>query len=179
MERAEVKVQNGMPHILLDGTPVRARLFYSPVPGNGYGNCTIGSEWKEVRVDISSPRTESNGLIHLRFGQAPGRVLFDEFTLTDLSDGKIILRENFDGETVLHPSWAFWYAKKAPPYRAELTVAGQSARFLSALTSAGSHKPPEPIASGNTSWSRSIPNLYPALPVPGMRFNASPSLSCP
>jgi hypothetical protein len=128
LEKAEVKVQNGMPRILIDGIPVRARLFYGPVPGNIFGSTPVGNEWKEVRVDITSPRTDSNGLIHLRFGQKPGRVFFDEFVLTDLTDGKTLLRESYDGESALNPAWTFWYAKKAAPFQAELAVSGQAGK---------------------------------------------------
>lgn len=128
LDRAEVKVRNGVPCILIDGKPERARIFYGPTPGQSYTSMPFSADWKEMVLDFTAPKSDSNGLIHLRFGQKAGSVLFDDFTLTDLSDGKAILKESFDAGAALNPAWTFWYAKKAAPFQAELTIADGAGR---------------------------------------------------
>jgi beta-galactosidase len=87
---AEVRVSaaDGVPRILVDGKPVRARLFWGapgtlPLPVSG--SQVITREFTAVATETS------RATLHMRFGSVPGEVVFDELRVTDLDTARDVI----------------------------------------------------------------------------------------
>ena len=97
----------GAPRLVVDGVPVRARIFWgapgaSPVP--------ITPEWKDVRFEFTASHDAPAGTMHFRFGPVPGEVSLDDIRVIDL-DGPsdLIPRCDFEnGLASFQRDWTEW-----------------------------------------------------------------------
>lgn len=102
-----VESTNGAPRLVVNGTPVRARMFFG-MPGPA--PMPVSPAWKEVSFDFVATGGATNGTMHFRFGHAPGDVYLDDIHVADL-DGAIDLIPRCDFEGGLESfkrDWTFW-----------------------------------------------------------------------
>lgn len=84
LETARVAVQNGVPVILLDGKPVRSRMFYGG-PGGSVNSFDCGPDWKRISF-VFQPilSVEKQATVHFRFGLEPGVVYLDNIKIEEI-----------------------------------------------------------------------------------------------
>src|SRR6185437_88848 len=88
---------HGAPRWVVNGKPVRARVFWG-APGST--PLPLTPTPREISFDFVAEGTATTGTMHFRFGQTPGEVDLDDITVTDLSDSHIVLpRCDFEGGT--------------------------------------------------------------------------------
>ncbi|HPA18355.1 MAG TPA: beta-galactosidase [Verrucomicrobiae bacterium] len=105
--RFRVAVTNGVPQLIMDGKPTRGRIFWGGPAGGGHAS--IGPDWSEIAFEFTAPETDGEAALHLRFGQDPGEVWFDDIRITELGAGAIILASDFeDGQEALWKDWQLW-----------------------------------------------------------------------
>jgi len=107
VETVRVDVSAGVPRILVDGKPVRARMFWG---APGVQRMNVG---KAQRVDFeftSNYEEPGKGTMHLRFGQTPGDVYLDDIRVVEIATGReVIPRCDFEqGQTSFSRDWTFW-----------------------------------------------------------------------
>ena len=84
VETVRVGDSGGVPQLLVDGKPVRARMFWG-APGRG--QLSIGLEAKKLTFEFSPTVDEpKRATVHLRFGSAPGVVSLDDIRVVDACD---------------------------------------------------------------------------------------------
>src|SRR5574340_1024323 len=108
VETVRVDASSGAPRLVVDGKPVRARMFFGmpgtkPVKASAAGG-PIAFEFVAVQ---DAPRT---GTMHFRFGQAPGSVELDDIRVEDLTTGQDALpRCDFEmGTAAFTSAWRIW-----------------------------------------------------------------------
>ncbi|HEX3656812.1 MAG TPA: hypothetical protein VHV55_13430 [Pirellulales bacterium] len=105
----EVRVDpaGGAPRMVVDGRPVRARMFWG---GPGSARLPVSAEARMVTFDFTAPISTSTGTMHFRFGNKPGEVELDEIEVHDLDSDAVALRRNdFDGGPGdFAREWRFW-----------------------------------------------------------------------
>jgi beta-galactosidase len=97
----------GAPRLVVNGEPVRARMFWG-APGSA--PIPVSNTWQEVRFEFTASGNASNGTMHVRFGEVPGHVYFDDIRVTDL-DGAVDLVPRCDFESgpgSFAQDWTFW-----------------------------------------------------------------------
>jgi len=101
----------GAPRLVVNGAPVRARMFWG-APGTA--PIPVSPAWKEVRFEFVASGSASNGTMHLRFGQTPGDVYLGDVHMVDLDHpGEPILSCDFEsGPDSFGRDWTFWPAGK-------------------------------------------------------------------
>ena len=99
----------GAPRLVVNGAPVRARMFWG-APGTA--PIPVSPAWKEVRFEFVASGSASNGTMHLRFGQTPGDVYLGDVHMVDLDHpGEPILSCDFEsGRDSFWRDWTFWPA---------------------------------------------------------------------
>lgn len=102
-----VQVRDGVPQIVVDGKPARARMFFG-IPGSA--PVSIGPEGKEIRFEFTAAATAENGTLHIRCGEAPGEIDVDDLKVVDLADGReVIPTQDFEGgPESFSARWTFW-----------------------------------------------------------------------
>ena len=91
---ARVSVVNGAPRLLVNGKPVRARMFFG---GPGSNPIDVGSQGRRVEFDFEAGAdSEGQGTMHFRFGQNPGVIDVDDIRVTDAETGNVVVGSNFD-----------------------------------------------------------------------------------
>ncbi len=97
----------GAPRLLVNGTPVRARMFWG-APGSTPLKLT--TEWKQISFEFTASGSASNGTVHFRFGNEPGDIFLDDIQVTDLDAGRdLIPRCDFEaGPESFKHDWTFW-----------------------------------------------------------------------
>ena len=86
---------NGAPRLVVDGKPVRARMFFG-APGSA--PVPVSQEWKEVRFEFTAGFDANDGTMHFRFGPEPGEIFLDDIQVADLDAGRdVIKRCDFEG----------------------------------------------------------------------------------
>ncbi len=117
VDTVRVEVAAGAPRIVVDGRPVRARMFFgSP----GVGPLAVGPAEREVSFDfVAAEDAPASGTLHFRFGQAPGDVSLDDIRVTDLDSGKDVAGPyQFEaGQEDITKTWHIW-----PPPQQQNTV---------------------------------------------------------
>ncbi len=95
------------PRIVVDGTPVRARMFWgapgaAPLPVAETGGMTS--------FDFTASGGATNGTLHFRFGETPGSLVLDDIRLTDLDTGRDVIPVcDFEqGTNSFRRDWTFW-----------------------------------------------------------------------
>jgi beta-galactosidase len=86
---------NGAPRLVVDGKPVRARMFFG-IPGSA--PVSVSPEWREIQFEFTPGFDANDGTMHFRFGQEPGEIFLDDIQVTDLDAGSdVIKRCDFEG----------------------------------------------------------------------------------
>ena len=103
-----VDTSPGAPRIVVNGKPVRARIFYGQ-PASG--TIAIGPTAKQVSFEFEPQETElKTATMHFRFGQAPGEIMLDDIHVVDLTTGKdaLPLTAFEGGDTDFTRDWNYW-----------------------------------------------------------------------
>lgn len=97
----------GAPRLLVNGEPVRARMFWG-APGSTPLKLT--TEWKQISFEFTASGSASNGTMHFRFGSEPGDIFLDDIHVADLDAGRdLIPRCDFEsGPESFKRDWTFW-----------------------------------------------------------------------
>jgi beta-galactosidase len=107
-QTVRVDSNDGAPRILVDGKPVRARIFFGS-PGSRA--LPVALEGKTISFDfVAEGDAPSSGTLHFRFGAQPGDIWLDDLTLVDL-DGKAqpLIRSDFEaGSASFDRDWTHW-----------------------------------------------------------------------
>ncbi|MFO0927835.1 MAG: beta-galactosidase [Gemmataceae bacterium] len=108
VETVRVDVGGGAPRLLVDGKPVRARVFWG-APGTR--PLRVGPTPQVVSFEFTPPADEpARATMHFRFGQAPGELVLDDIEVTDLTAGGAVFpKADFEGGAdSFARSWTFW-----------------------------------------------------------------------
>jgi hypothetical protein len=108
IESVRIDASSGAPRILVDGKPVRARLFWG-APGNHPVH--VGSTAGPVSFEFTALEDEpAKATLHFRFGQLPGDVFLDDIRVVDIADGHDCIPTcDFEaGQASFDGSWAVW-----------------------------------------------------------------------
>jgi hypothetical protein len=102
-----VETTNGAPRLTVNGTPVRARMFFgmpgpAPIP--------VSPAWQKASFEFVARRSASNGTLHFRFGHTPGDVYLDDIRVADLESATdLVPRCDFErGPESFKRDWTFW-----------------------------------------------------------------------
>ncbi len=95
-ETVRIEVASGAPRILVDGKPVRARIFWG---GPGSRSLPIGPQTQALSFEFTPTEDEpAHATMHLRFGHIPGDIYLDDIHVVDLNTGADVIPIcNFDG----------------------------------------------------------------------------------
>jgi hypothetical protein len=111
VDTVRVDVTNGAPRIVVDGTAVRARIFFGGPGRRPIDLDPIGPAGRVMSFDFS-PGIDAmgNGTIHFRFGDFPGDIYLDDLRMVDLDTGvDVIPLANFEGTSRdFEKDWAVW-----------------------------------------------------------------------
>jgi len=106
VDSVQIQSRNGAPCIVVDGQPVRPRVFF----GNPVSRpIQIGTETRVFDFDFS-PLADSlgHGTLHFRFGKEPGTIRLDDFSIRDLETGEFLTGpQTFDSESDVQ-LWSRW-----------------------------------------------------------------------
>jgi len=80
-----VESPTGAPRIVVDGKPVRARMFWG---APGAAPIPVSSDWQQINFEFVATDSATTGTMHFRFGNQPGEVELRDITLNkqDLRD---------------------------------------------------------------------------------------------
>ncbi|MCX6901099.1 MAG: beta-galactosidase [Verrucomicrobia bacterium] len=97
----------GAPRLLVNGQPVRARMFWG-APGSAPLKLT--PEWKQISFEFAASGSASDGTMHFRFGSEAGDIFLDDIQVADLDAGRdLIPRCDFEaGPESFKRNWTFW-----------------------------------------------------------------------
>jgi beta-galactosidase len=103
-----VDASHGAPRLIVNGEPVRARMFFG-----GPGSAPIRIEPTGRRVGfefIAEQESEGHGTLHFRFGQIPGDVFLDDIGVVELPSGRDVARvSDFEqGPDSFLRDWRSW-----------------------------------------------------------------------
>ena len=110
VENVRVDVSTGVPRLMLDGRPARARIFWG-APGSR--PLPVGPAAQLVGFDFSPTASEpATATMHIRFGASPGDVYLDDIHVVDLDTGRDVFPvSDFEGgDDSFSRSWTFWPA---------------------------------------------------------------------
>jgi beta-galactosidase len=108
LEVVRVDASSGAPRLIVDGKPVRARIFWG---APGVGQIALTQEGAPVSFEFSPVEDEpSKATMHFRFGQVPGDVYLDDIRVVDLSarQGTMPTSDFEHGMEGFHRSWTEW-----------------------------------------------------------------------
>ncbi len=108
VETVRVDAASGAPRIVVDGRPVRARMFWGAPGSRPLPLATAG---QDIEFEFSPAQDEpARATMHLRFGQTPGVVCLDDLQVVDLTTGRDVLPlQDFEsGLESFTRSWTFW-----------------------------------------------------------------------
>jgi len=108
IETVRVDASSGAPRLLVDGKPVRARMFWG-APGSR--PLPVGTAAQEVTFDFTAAEDEpAKATMHFRFGNTPGEIYLDDIRVVDLADGQgVFPTADFEGgDESFSKSWTFW-----------------------------------------------------------------------
>lgn len=103
----KVDPAGGAPRIVVDGQPVRARIFWG---APGHARLPVSNEWRTLSFDFVAASSATNGTLHFRFGQTVGTVELDNLHVTEADTGREILPLcDFEtGPESFTRQWTFW-----------------------------------------------------------------------
>ncbi len=104
-----VDATSGAPRIVVNGEPVRSRMFFggfrgTPIP------LTPGE--REISFEFTALESEpSTATMHFRLGQVPGDIAIDDVHITDLDTGvDVVANQSFETDDAFDTSWIYWPA---------------------------------------------------------------------
>jgi beta-galactosidase len=98
----------GVPRIVVNGRPVRARMFFG---GPGGAPIHVGPEGRRVEFEfLAEDDSKGRGTLHFRFGHSAGDVFLDGIAITDVATGGVVggastFEKGFDS---FSKDWTFW-----------------------------------------------------------------------
>jgi beta-galactosidase len=102
-----VDATGGVPRIVVDGKPVRARIFWG-APGSmpiAVAPGVAAKSFEFTPTDDEPSRTT----IHFRFGPEPGRIVLDDVRVEDLTARREVFRADFEGgPSDFQRGWSMW-----------------------------------------------------------------------
>jgi len=91
-----IESSNGAPRLVVNGEPVRARLFWGS-PGSV--PIQISNDWQQICFEFTAFESATNGTMHFRFG--------NPFITAESTGGEVELRDiNFNGQDL--NDWIVW-----------------------------------------------------------------------
>ena len=108
LETVRVEVSSGAPRLVIDGKPVRARMFWG---GPGSRPLQIGPLGQQVTFEFTPLENEpGKGTMHLRFGHVAGTVDLDDIQVEDLDDPRQVIPccRFEEGIADFRRDWTFW-----------------------------------------------------------------------
>ncbi|MES2310420.1 MAG: hypothetical protein V4507_16325 [Verrucomicrobiota bacterium] len=111
----KVEKINGRPQITMDGTPISPKMFYGYTSVTRAGVVPIDSEWKEVSFEFTAPETDNQAEVVFRVGDDPCEFKFDDFSVSDLTDSRLVVEDRFDGGSGFKDPWVLWTSGKSAP----------------------------------------------------------------
>ncbi|MDQ2798901.1 MAG: hypothetical protein M3Y13_04575, partial [Armatimonadota bacterium] len=106
-----VDASQGAPRLVVNGRPVRARMFFGIYRASQPVPVTIPSGAHMIRFEFTAIETEAGGAtMHFRFGQSPGDVFLDNIHVTDLDTRRETLPTcTFEGgQSDFMRDWQVW-----------------------------------------------------------------------
>ncbi len=107
-DTVRVRVAEGVPQLVVDGRPVRARIFWgAPAPGR----VRVGPEGQPHVFEFTAAEDEpTQATMHFRFGHTAGVVWLDEIRVVDLTDNRDVLPVcRFErGRRDFESQWRVW-----------------------------------------------------------------------
>ena len=103
-----VETRSGAPCLVVNGRPVRARMFFG---GPGAAPIRIEPSGRRVEFDfVAQQDARDSGTLHFRFGQTPGDVFLDNIRIRDIASGKEVAPEaDFEsGPEAFSRDWDSW-----------------------------------------------------------------------
>lgn len=101
-----VDASRGAPRIVVDGAPVRARMFWG-APGSK--PIRVTPQTRGVSFDFVASGSTTTGTMHFRFGQQAGEVALDDIQVTDLDAARDLLAgRDFEGADSFAREWNVW-----------------------------------------------------------------------
>lgn len=107
-ESVRVDASSGVPRLMVDGKPARARLFWGQ-PGTGPVRLT--PEGAAISFEFTAAHTElDKGTMHLRFGPTPGEIDLDDIRVVDVQSGQAVVPLcDFEGGIAsFDRAWTTW-----------------------------------------------------------------------
>ena len=107
-QSVRVEVVNGAPRIVVNGRPVRARMFWG---GPGAAPIRIGPKPHRVSFEFVPPEDEpQRATMHFRFGRQPGDIFIDNVRVVDLDAGRDVvpLCDFESGPDAFARDWTYW-----------------------------------------------------------------------
>jgi len=103
-----VRVDSGAPRLLVNGRPVRARMFFG---GPGSAPLRVEPAGRAVEFEFTAREdAPGNGTLHFRFGHAAGDVFLDDIRIVDAASGEEVAPgADFEsGRDSFARQWTFW-----------------------------------------------------------------------
>lgn len=95
VESVRVDTSRGAPQLVVDGEPVRARMFFG-LPG--VAPVSTDASGGEVSFEFVPTQDEpAHATMHFRFGPVPGTIDLDEIHVRDMTTGEDVLWSDFEG----------------------------------------------------------------------------------
>jgi len=105
----------GAPRLVVNGRPVRARMFWG---GPGTVPLPVSTTGQVLSFEFTASGSASNGTMHFRFGHTPGDIFLDDIRVTNLDENRDVVSVcDFEsGPAAFARDWTFW------PHDAKNTV---------------------------------------------------------
>ncbi len=103
-----VKVTRGAPALLVNGKPVRPRMFFG---GPGTNPIRVGPEGRRIAFEFTAnSEAPGDGTMHFRFGRKAGQVWLDDVSVVDVETARAVMpRAAFEaGELPWSEQWIVW-----------------------------------------------------------------------
>jgi len=133
VETVRVDASSGAPRLLVDGKPVRARMFWG-APGSR--PLTVGKAGQEATFEFSPAEDEpATATMHFRFGNTPGQVYLDDIRVVDVTTGRDVFPpcDFEDGAEGLRRAWTHWPPGAQNTVATVSVVPGQGRKGSAAL----------------------------------------------
>ena len=133
VETVRVETTAGVPRLLVDGQPVRARIFWG---GPGSRPIRVGPDGQEISFEFSPTQEEpDHATLHFRFGQLPGVVELDAIQVRDLTAEKdtVAVQDFETGMDSFNREWTYWPPGKENTVGVLQTEAGRGRGGSAAL----------------------------------------------
>lgn len=102
-----VDASRGAPRLVVNGKPVRARMFFG-LPGAAPVKCESPGRTLEFEFTADND-SRGKGTLHFRFGQKPGDVFLDNIRVVDVGSGKDVTVSDFEsGPDSFSRAWTFY-----------------------------------------------------------------------